>query len=92
MFGAVNEYTYDAAGNLINSGTSDIGGHSYTYNALNQITAVDGGTTASYLYNGSDERTHKITSSGWTDYVHFESIGSDGRTITENSHVGITNP
>ena len=25
-------------------------------------------------------------------HVHFESVGSDGRTITENSHVGITNP
>jgi hypothetical protein len=25
-------------------------------------------------------------------HVHFEVLGPDGRTIIENSHVGITNP
>jgi YD repeat-containing protein len=34
----VNGWTYDAAGNTLNDGR-----HTYTYNALNQLTAMDGG-------------------------------------------------
>jgi len=70
-------YSYDAAGNItstdtsMGSGTSSIGGHSFTYNATNQITAVDGGATATYLYNGMDERVTKSTPSGWTDYIYL---------------------
>jgi RHS repeat-associated protein len=79
----VNIYDYDAAGNLISSGTSDIGGHSFTYNALSQITAVDGGATGSYVYNGSDERAYKSTSSGWTDYVYFNS-----QPVSEQDNTG----
>jgi len=79
----VNIYDYDAAGNLISSGTSDIAGHTFTYNALSQITAVDGGSTASYWYNGSDERVLKTTASGWTDYVYL-----GGRPMAEQTQDG----
>ena len=44
-------YTYDAAGNL----TYD-GNHHYTYDAENRIIAVDGGTTASYVYDAEGQR------------------------------------
>jgi len=37
---------------------------------VGQITAVDGGATASYLYNGEDQRTFKQTPSNWTGYVY----------------------
>jgi hypothetical protein len=46
-------YQYDAAGNLTNDGA-----HTYTYDAENRITQVDGGSTASYVYNGG-ERGHR---------------------------------
>jgi hypothetical protein len=42
-------------------------------------------------------RQFRITTSDLADprqgpHVHFETIGADGRTITESSHVGITDP
>lgn len=81
---AYDTYTYDAAGNLINSGTGDIGGHSYTYNALSQITAVDGGVTGSYQYDGLDERVYKYSSAGETGYIYFA-----GQPLAELSSTGI---
>jgi len=50
------------------------------------------------VYRSADNaRQFRMTTSDPTDvkqgiHVHFESVGPDGRTITENSHVGITNP
>jgi RHS repeat-associated protein len=80
----VNVYSYDAAGNLISSGTSDIGGHSYTYNALSQTTSVDGGSTGSYVYNGLDERVYKSTASGSTSYVYL-----NGQPMAEYASAGV---
>jgi len=85
MYGPINLYTYDAAGNLTSSGTSDIGGHAFAYNSSNQITAVDGGTTASYLYNGMGERTNKTTSLGWTAYIYL-----NGQPMSENAIISGT--
>jgi RHS repeat-associated protein len=79
----VNIYNYDNAGNLLSTGTSDIAGHSYTYNALSQITAVDGGATGSYVYNGLDERAYKSTASGSTSYAYF-----NGQPIAEYTSDG----
>jgi RHS repeat-associated protein len=62
-------YQYDAAGNL----TSD-GAHTYTYDAENRITQVDGGSTASYVYNGEGERAQKTVSGVSTDY-HYDALG-----------------
>jgi hypothetical protein len=50
------------------------------------------------VYRSADNaRQFRMTVSDLTDlkqgpHVHFEAIGSDGRTIIENSHVGIRNP
>jgi len=52
-------YSYDAAGNLLNDGT-----HSYTYDAENRITKVDGGNTAKYDYDADGHRVQKITTTG----------------------------
>src|SRR5258706_14585738 len=41
-------YVYDAAGNLTNDGS-----HTYTYDAENRIVQVDGGNTATYLYDAA---------------------------------------
>ena len=39
-------YQYDAAGNMTHDAS-----HSYTYDAENRITKVDGGSTATYGYD-----------------------------------------
>jgi hypothetical protein len=50
------------------------------------------------VYRSSDGlRQFRMTTSDLTDpvqgpHVHFEAIDPNGRTIIENSHVGITNP
>jgi RHS repeat-associated protein len=58
-------YTYDAAGNL----TAD-GFHTYTYDAENRLTTVDGGSTATYSYDAIDHRVEKTTSAGYLDYLY----------------------
>ena len=67
-------YTYDAAGNLTNDGQ-----HSYTYDAENRIVGVDGGSTASYIYNENGKRVRKNKGSGWTEYFY----GPNGAVQTE---------
>ena len=58
-------YQYDAAGNLTNDGS-----HSYTYDAENRLTKVDGGTTASYFYDAEGRRVQKTASGKTIDYVY----------------------
>jgi RHS repeat-associated protein len=58
-------YSYDAAGNLLSDGS-----HSYTYDAENRITQVDGGSTAAYVYDANGQRVQKTTSSGTVSYVY----------------------
>jgi len=77
----LNDFTYDYAGNMVSSGQAPIG-HTLTYNALSQVTAVDGGA-ATYGYDGADERTFKSTSSGWTDYFYV-----NGQMLAELNSVG----
>jgi YD repeat-containing protein len=66
-------YTYDAAGNLLTDGN-----HTYTYDAENRIATVDGGTTASYVYNADGSRVEKLTGN-WLDYIH----DLNGNTVAE---------
>lgn len=47
-------YRYDADGNLISDGV-----HTYGYDARNRLTTVDGGATATYLYNALGQRVEK---------------------------------
>jgi RHS repeat-associated protein len=58
-------YTYDAAGNM----TSD-SVHTYTYDAEGNITAVDGGSTAKYVYDDFNRRIHAQTPSGTNEFVY----------------------
>jgi YD repeat-containing protein len=67
-------YYYDSAGNMTGDGV-----HSYTYDAESRLTQVDGGSTASYVYDANGRRVRKTTSSGWTEYLY----GTDGRVQAE---------
>jgi YD repeat-containing protein len=58
-------YSYDAAGNLLNDGT-----HSYTYDAENRVIQVDGGTTATYVYDASGRRVRQATQLGTVDKIY----------------------
>lgn len=58
-------YQYDAAGNV----TFD-GSHSYTYDAENRVTKVDGGNTATYLYDPDGRRTQKTVGASTTNYLY----------------------
>jgi YD repeat-containing protein len=51
---------YDAAGNLTLV-PDGLGGNTvYAYNPLGQVMNVNAGATASYLYNGSDQRVENM--------------------------------
>ena len=58
-------YTYDAAGNM----TAD-GNHTYTYDAENRLTTVDGGATATYVYDAEGQRVLKTTGGVTTAYLY----------------------
>jgi RHS repeat-associated protein len=57
-------YSYDAAGNLLNDGV-----HNYTYDAENRISTVDGGATASYVYDAEGRRVRKTVGGVSSDYL-----------------------
>jgi RHS repeat-associated protein len=92
------------AGAVNTAGYGNIGGGATTAeNALTQANKWLGPGSkeiAPGVFRSADgTRQFRMTGSDLTgahgdigSHVHFESIGSDGRTITENSHVGITNP
>jgi len=44
--------------------------HSYTYDAEGNITKVDVGNTAQYVYDVFNRRIHVQTSSGTTEYIY----------------------
>jgi RHS repeat-associated protein len=52
-------YQYDAAGNMIHDAS-----HSYSYDAEGHITKVDGGSTATYLYDANGRRVVQTTPNG----------------------------
>jgi hypothetical protein len=58
-------YQYDSAGNM----TAD-GNHTYSYDAENELTKVDGGSTATYYYDVLGRRVGKQIGSGViTEYL-----------------------
>src|SRR5207249_1820824 len=57
-------FSYDAAGNLLNDGN-----HSYTYDAENRLTKVDGGGTASYVYDPFGQRAERTANGSTTAYL-----------------------
>jgi RHS repeat-associated protein len=57
-------FAYDAAGNLTNDTF-----HTYTYDAEGNVTAVDGGSTAKYVYNALNQRVQTVVGSVNTESV-----------------------
>ncbi len=56
-------YGYDAVGNIISDGF-----HSYSYDAENNLISIDGGATATFVYDALNERVKVSTSAGTQDY------------------------
>jgi RHS repeat-associated protein len=75
-------YAYDAAGNLIGDGV-----HTYTYNAENQLTQVDGGATATYVYDPEGRRVQKVSGSVTTDYLYHP----NGNLVADMNASGLVN-
>jgi RHS repeat-associated protein len=71
---ASSGYQYDAAGNL----TYDIV-HHYTYDAENRITQVDGGSTATYVYDALGRRVQKTAGGVTVNYLY----DSSGHNVSE---------
>jgi len=66
--------SYDNAGNMTNDSV-----HSYTYNALNQLTAVDSGSTSTSIYTVEGWRANKTMGSNLRDYARDR----NGRVLSE---------
>jgi RHS repeat-associated protein len=58
-------FAYDAAGNMTNDSF-----HTYTYDAEGNITKVDSGSTAQYVYDAFNRRVHVQTASATNEYVY----------------------
>jgi RHS repeat-associated protein len=75
--------SYDAAGNM----TSD-GLHTYTYDPEGNVTAVDGGSTASYTYDALNRRVRVANATNTVDY-QFDAAGRRTVEWQENANFGI---
>jgi len=78
----IDGYSYDTAGNLLGDGV-----HTYAYDAENRLTAVDGGSTASYIYGANGQRVRKTVSGSSVDFLY----DLDGHEIKEVSSTGSWN-
>jgi RHS repeat-associated protein len=78
-----NANTYDAAGNQTGDGL-----HTYVFNALNQMTSMDGGA-ATYVYDGEGRRMEKVTSSE-TTYTFYGPGGIISEFTTSNAIASAT--
>lgn len=83
-------FSYDAAGNLVNDT-----GHSYSYDAEGNVKTVDGGSTAKYAYDASNNRVRGEFSYGTYEEL-FNLAGqktvifdaSSGSVLEENTRLG----
>jgi YD repeat-containing protein len=87
-------YSYDIAGNLLNDGS-----HSYTYDAEGNVLTVDGGSTATYVYDAMNRRISAQTASGTNEFVYdpaghrmstwntVTNSGTDGRIYWGNQQI-----
>jgi RHS repeat-associated protein len=69
-------FTYDASGDL----TYDTN-HNYTYDAENRVVQVDGGSTATYVYDAFGQRVEKTSGGSDEQYVY---MGGEINTIFTN--------
>lgn len=74
----VSDLQYDAAGELIQDPL-----HSYQYLPNGRLHYIDNGATANYSYYPDDQRSTKVTQSGWTDYIY-----SNGQPLAEQDSSG----
>jgi RHS repeat-associated protein len=75
----------DALGNIWHDGL-----HTYTYDAENRIVAVDGGATATYVYDAFGRRVRKELGSGGSGGIYEYLYDLDGRPITTVNPAGTT--
>ena len=81
--------SYDADGNLLYDGV-----HSYTYDAESRIVAVDGGGTATYVYDAEGRRVQKTTAGGTVSYIYdiageqVAEVNSSGGATREEVYAG----
>jgi RHS repeat-associated protein len=104
--GAVNAATnqltsvsYDAAGNQEGDGIS----HTFTYDAEGNVTAVDNGSTATYVYDALNHRVKTATSAGTYEYMYdaqgrrtstwqaSDNFGIEGRMYWGNKQIAFRN-
>jgi len=77
----VTTYTYDAAGNIQDMGTSQIP-HTFAWDAEGELTAYNG-TAATYTYDANGNRARKTVGANWSEYIYF-----GGNIIAEKSPSG----
>jgi RHS repeat-associated protein len=77
-------YSYDAAGNVTNDGV-----HSYGYDSVSRLISVDGGSTATYLYDHKNRR-YSTSVGGTVTHCVWEGLqvvaeynGSTGALLTD---------
>jgi RHS repeat-associated protein len=81
---------YDANGNLTGDGTN-----TYTWDGRDHLTAISGGTTASFVYDGFGRRMKKVIGAATTQFVYDgwnpvqELDGSKHPNITANLLTGL---
>jgi YD repeat-containing protein len=76
----IDGYSYDAAGNLLNDRV-----HNYAYDAENRLIQVDGGNTATYVYDAEGKRIRKTVAGSAVDFLY----DLEGHEITEVSSTGV---
>ncbi len=76
--------SYDAAGNARNDGLA----HSFTYDAEGNVLAVDGGQTASYVFDAQNRRVRVQNSSGTLEFL-FDAMGRRTSTWNAANNFGI---
>jgi RHS repeat-associated protein len=74
-------YCYDLSGDLLNDGL-----HSYTYDAEERISTVDG--TTKYIYDGESRRVAKVQASNPDVVTASYVIGPKGEQVTEMNATG----